>query len=97
MIVKNGCCTIIKFSNIEVPDEVCIAMYRDQIYELLKDPTCEMLRFDLTGVHFLPSGMLGLLTSVKKRGINVEVTNACQSIRDSLGVTRLDTLITVCD
>ena len=95
--VKNGCCTIVKFNSVDVPDEVCIALYRDQVYELLNDPACELLRFDLTGIPFLPSGMLGLLTSVKKRGINVEVTNASQNICDSLRISRLDRLITVCD
>ena len=95
--VKNGCCTIVKFNGAEIPDEICIAMYRDQIFDLLKDPACELLRFDFTGMPFLPSGMLGLLTSIKRRGIDVEVSNICQGIRDSLGATRLDSLIRVCD
>jgi hypothetical protein len=95
--VRNGCCTIVKFTNKEIPDDFCMAKYRDQLYELIKDPACELLRFDLTGIPFLPSGLLGVLASVKNRGIDVEVSNPSQNIRESLAVTRLDSLIRICD
>jgi len=95
--VKNGCCTVVKFASAQIPDDFCMAKYREQLYELLEDPTCEMLRFDLTGIPFLPSGLLGVLASVKRRGVDVEVSNPSESIRESLAVTRLDTLIKICD
>lgn len=95
-ISRDGDCTVIRFNGNTVPDELCIAAYREQIFKQLDVPGCKLLRFDLTGVKILPSGMLGVLSSVKTRGFDVEVTNASQYIRDTLRMTRLDTLIQVC-
>ncbi len=63
-ITRTGDAIVIGFNRQDVPDEVCIASYREQLLQLLAaHPDCQVLTFDLTGVKLLPSGMLGLLAS----------------------------------
>jgi len=95
-VTCQGDCIVIGFNNVDVPDEVCIAGYRQQVTELLdKHPECKVLTFDVTGVKLLPSGMLGLLASLKKRLHQIEVLNPSKDIQEALRVTRLNTLLKV--
>jgi anti-sigma B factor antagonist len=95
-ITKDGTTLTIGFNRVDVPDEVCIAGYRQQVFDLLENnPDCKVLTFDVTGIHLLPSGMLGLLASLKKRVGNIEVLNPARDVREALRVTRLNTLFTI--
>jgi anti-sigma B factor antagonist len=95
-IVRHGNSIVIGFNGVDVPDEVCIAGYRTQVTELLeKHPECKVLTFDVTGLKLLPSGMLGLLASLKKRVEQIEVLNPSRDIKEALRVTRLNTLLKV--
>jgi anti-sigma B factor antagonist len=95
-ITRDGSSITIGFNRIDVPDEVCIAGYRQQIFDLLeRNPECKLLTFDVTGIHLLPSGMLGLLASLKKRVSHIEVLNPARDVREALRVTRLNTLFTI--
>src|SRR5689334_3370619 len=95
-ISREGDTITIGFNGVDVPDEVCIASYRAQVNELLeKHPGCKVLTFDVTGLKLLPSGMLGLLASLKKRVELIEVLNPSVDIQEALRVTRLNTLLKV--
>jgi hypothetical protein len=95
-ITRNGDTIVIGFNGVTVPDEVCIAGYRTQVTELLDQrPECKVLTFDVTGLKLLPSGMLGLLASLKKRVREIEVLNPSKDIQEALRVTRLNTLLKI--
>ena len=86
----------IGFNRADIPDEVCIAGYRDQVLRTLDEhPDCRRLTFDVTQIKMLPSGMLGLLATVKKRGREVEILNPSKDVHEALRVTRLITLFTI--
>jgi anti-sigma B factor antagonist len=95
-ITRDGSSITIGFNRLDVPDEVCIAGYRQQVFDVLeRNPDCKLLTFDVTGIHLLPSGMLGLLASLKKRVGKVEILNPARDVREALRVTRLNTLFTI--
>jgi len=97
-ITTHGTAITIGFNRVDIPDEVCIAGYRDQVFQLLdKHPDCKTLTFDVTGIKLMPSGMLGLLASLKKRVSDIEVLNPSRDVREALRVTRLNTLFKIRD
>ena len=94
-ISREGSSLAIGFNEIEVTNELNIADYRDQVFSLLsEDKECSKLTFDVSNLKYLPSGMLGLLASVKKKVPTVEVLNPSADILESLRVTNLDTVVT---
>lgn len=95
-VTRDASSATIGFNEIDVPDELFIAGYRDQVFRLLQQhPECRVITFDFTGIKLVPSGMLGLLASVKKQGRDVEVLNPSPFVRDTLRITRLDTLLKI--
>lgn len=88
-IYQTGELTVVGFGGEDVPDEVCIAGYRDQLNRLLDEHQCKVLAFDLSGVTLVPSGMLGLLTTLRKRVERLELYNASSNIREVLELTNL--------
>lgn len=88
-VYQTGELTVVGFGGQDVPDEVCIAGYRDQLNKLLDDNRCKVLAFDLSGVKLVPSGMLGVLTSLRKRVERLEIYNANENIREVLRLTNL--------
>ena len=95
-IDRHGDAIVIGFNRVDIPDEVCIAGYRDQLFEVLdRNPDCKALTFDVTGIKLLPSGMLGLLASLKKRVGDIEILNPSRDVHEVLRVTRLTTLFKI--
>jgi hypothetical protein len=93
--VRDGRRAIVGFNSKSVPDELCIAAYRNQLIKYVEDFDCQTLAFELVGVKMLPSGMLGLLVSLKKRGLQVELLNPAADIVDVLRITRLAPMFTI--
>src|SRR5690349_3326176 len=58
--VRDGQRAIVGFNSKSVPDELCIAAYRNQLLKYVQDFNCKTLAFELAGIKILPSGMLGL-------------------------------------
>jgi anti-sigma B factor antagonist len=87
--VQDGQRAIVGFNSKSVPDEVCVAAYRNQLIKYVQDHDCKTLAFELAGIKILPSGMLGLLVSLKKRGLEIELLNPAVDIVDVLRITRL--------
>ncbi|MEZ6124322.1 MAG: STAS domain-containing protein [Planctomycetaceae bacterium] len=93
-----GPVTVLGFGGEDVPSEFNAAHYRAAISDLLVANQCNVVAFDLTGLKLVPSGMLGLLVSLKKlEGLNptVQVFNACDDIKEVLQITKLNTMIEV--
>ena len=88
-VYETGALAVVGFGGKDVPDEVSIAGYREQLFRLVEEHETQTLAFDLTGVRLMPSGMLGLLVSLKRRGLNVELFNASNDVIDVLETTRL--------
>jgi len=91
-IYEQGPVTVVGFGGNDVPDEVCIAAYRDQLLQLVEAEKCHTLAFDLTGVKLIPSGMLGVLVTLRKRVSRVELYNASPDIRNVLQLTNLESM-----
>lgn len=94
-VYRAGPTTVVGFGGRNVFDEVNVAACREELLHLIQRENCRTLAVDLTGVLLLPSGLLGVLTSVHKRGVEVHVYNPSDDVRDVLETTRLNTMIQV--
>lgn len=94
-VYQTGELTVVGFGGRDVPDEVCIAAYRDQLFQLVKENNCKVLAFDLTGVTLVPSGMLGVLTSLRNKVDRLELYNPSVDVREVLHMTRLEKLFDI--
>ncbi len=96
-VYETGPLTVVGFGNDLAPDQIDLVECREEIIELLKLHDCKDLAFDLTGVRYIPSGMLGLLASLKKLNIQVHLYNPSGDVREVLEVTHLDRLFKIHD
>ena len=94
-IYQTGELTVVGFGGKDVPDEVCIAAYRTQLFDLIAKHQCKVLAFDLTGVQLVPSGMLGVLSSIRQRVERVELYNPSPDVKDVLQITKFDRLFEI--
>lgn len=96
-VYQAGELTVVGFAGNDVPDEACVAAYREQLLQLLSDHNSRTLAFDLTGVRYVPSGMLGLLVSLKKSHpkLEIELYNPSDDVREVLEITKLGSLFSV--
>lgn len=94
-VYRGGPLTVVGFGGQEVLDHISIPECRVEISSLVENHHCRDLAFDLTGVKLLPSGMLGLLASLRDLGVVVHVYNPSDDIREVLEITKLDQLIQV--
>ena len=97
-VYRVGPTTVLGFAGQDIPSEFNVVHHRAAIFDLLKLHQSSVVAFDLTGVGLVPSGMLGLLVSLKKlEGIHpvVQVFNPSVDVREVLRLSRLDTLIEI--
>lgn len=90
--------TVLGFGGEDVPSEFNAAHYRAAIMDLLVANNCRTVAFDLTGVKLVPSGMLGLLISLKQlddAAHTVQVFNPSDDVKEVLQITKLNTMIDV--
>lgn len=92
-VYEAGPLTVVGFGGREVLDHVNVAECRDELVSLIQENQCESLAVDLTGVRLIPSGLLGLLASIHKLGVELHLYNACEDIREVLEITKLNQLI----
>jgi anti-sigma B factor antagonist len=90
-----GKLTVVGFVSADHLDQIIVSECRAEIAELIKENQCEVLAFDLTNVKLVPSGMLGMLASLGRLGVQVMVFNPSDEIREVLEITRLDSLLQV--
>ena len=97
-VYKAGKLTVVGFGGEAILDRISVADYRDEIGSLINEHHCEVLAFDLTGVKLIPSGMLGLLSSLHKQlGVEVHLYNPNRDIRDVLEIMKLGRVLHVHD
>ena len=90
-----GPTTVVGFGGRDVLDSVNLAACREEIVALIAREKCQVLAFDLSGVKLLPSGLLGLLASIRQLGAEVHLYNPSDDVREVLSVTNLDRLMPV--
>ena len=96
-VYETGPVTVVGFGTDELPDYIDLAECRSEILELLKLHDCKELAFDLSGIQYVPSSMLGLLASLKRLGIQVHLHNPSKEVREVLEITHLDRLFKLHD
>lgn len=96
-IYQTGPLTVVGFGGREIIHDINIAPLQDDLGKLVEDNACERLAVDLTGVKFIPSGMLGILTSLHRKGVKIEIYNPSDDVRDVFKTTRLDTVFSLQD
>lgn len=94
-VYETGPLTVVGFGGGEILDRVDLAECRNEIVELIKLHDCRILAFDLTGVRYIPSGMLGLLASLKRNEVEVHLYNPSEDVRDVLEITRLNSMFEI--
>ena len=94
-VYQAGKLTVVSFVSADHLDQVVVSDCREEIAELIRKHNCEVLGFDLTGVKLVPSGMLGMLASLGRLGVQVYVFNPSEEIREVLEITRLDTVLQI--
>jgi anti-sigma B factor antagonist len=87
--------TVIGFSAADLPPEHALGAYLKEIYELIESSGCRELTFDLSEVTAIPSGFLGVMASVLKKGVAVSVKNPSREVREVLALTSFDRLVKV--
>lgn len=90
-----GPTTVVGFGGNDLPENVNLVVCRDWLVELIRQQRCQVLAFDLTGVRLVPSGLLGLLASLRNEGIEVHLYNPSEDLKNVLEITHLDRLMPV--
>ena len=94
-VYQTGELTVVGFGGKDVPDEVCIAAYRQQLFDMIAQYDTKVLAFDLSGVILVPSGMLGVLSSLRQRVERLEIYNPSPNVREVLRITKLERLFDI--
>ena len=96
-VYEVGTRTVVGFGGDEVLDQVSVAEYRDELLSLIGEHEAKTVAFDLEGVRLIPSGLLGLLASLRDQDVTVELYNPSDDVRDVLNITQLHGVLTVCE
>ena len=96
-VYETGPLTVVGFGGKEILDQIDLTQCREEIVALVQQHQCQTLAFDLTGIKFIPSGMLGLLASLRNLGIAVHLYNPSDDVREVLEITKLDKLMPIHD
>jgi anti-anti-sigma factor len=92
---ETGRLTLVRVNPEGVTDFERFEQCRDELVAILTKAGCIVVRFDIEGIPFLASGILGLLVSIRKAGVDIQIQNASEHVQDVLKVTRLDQLVEV--
>jgi anti-anti-sigma factor len=96
-VYQTGPLTVVGFGRGPIPPNLDIAACRNEVFELVRVHACQTIAFDLTGVPLIPSGLLGLLASLRQQGLEIHLYNPSDDVRDVLEITQLDRLLPVHD
>lgn len=88
-VYQTGELTVVGFGGREILDQIDLSACRAEIMALVEQHKCRTLAFDLSGVKLIPSGMLGLLASLRKANIEVHLYNPSPDVAEVLQITRL--------
>jgi anti-sigma B factor antagonist len=91
-VIAQGPQTVIGFRG-DLPPEHVLGQYLTELSDLIETSGCRELTFDLTGVTAIPSGFLGVMATVLKKGVAVSVKNPSREVREVLALTNFDRLV----
>jgi anti-anti-sigma factor len=94
-VYQTGELTVVGFGGQKILDQIDLSACRTDVVALVEKHKCKVLAFDMTGVKLVPSGMLGLLTSIRNLGVEVHIYNPSEDVQEVLEVTRLNTIMPV--
>ena len=87
--------TVLGFGGQKIVSQLNVSVYRDHLLKLIDEHSVNTVAFDLTGIVVIPSGLLGLLASLRELNVTVELFNPSDDVREVLAITRLDELLHV--
>ena len=96
-VIATGKRIVVGFGNRKVPDDHCLANYREQIRQLIAEHGCTEFAFDLKAFKNIQSGTLGLIASVRNEGVKVFAFNLSPEIREVFAISNLDQVIEMYD
>lgn len=89
-VQRSGRVTVVEFRPGEAAEQCCVSRCRDVLVSLVKDNECEQFAFDMAGVTRMPSGLLGVIASIRKLGVKVDIYNPPPSVVEVLEITELN-------
>jgi anti-anti-sigma regulatory factor len=84
---------VIGFGGHDLPADHVLGRYLGEIGDLLDRTGCRELAFELEGIVMVPSGFLGMITSIIKRGVVVAIRHPSPDVRDVLELTHFDQIV----
>ena len=87
--------TVLGFGGQEILSQLNVSVYRAHLVSLIEEHAIETVAFDLAGIALVPSGMLGLLASLREHNVSVEVYNPSDDVNEVLTITRLNELMEI--
>lgn len=94
-VLAAGPTTIVTFRASDILEDINVAACRDEIIDLVKSNGTEVICFELSRVRLIPSGMLGLLASLRQMDLEVRILNPSPDVREVLSITNFDKLIAI--
>jgi len=94
-VYQTGELTVVGFGGRDILDQIDLSQCRSEIVALVEQHRCKTLAFDLSGVKLIPSGMLGLLASLRRLNVEVHLYNPSPDIAEVLHVTRLNEVMPI--
>jgi anti-anti-sigma factor len=92
---ETGRLTVVGINPEGITDFTRFEQCRDELIPILQNADCRVVRFDLDGIPFLASGILGLLISLQKIGVDIQLKNVSEHVLDVLHVTRLNEMVEI--
>jgi anti-sigma B factor antagonist len=96
-VFETGKRIVVGFGSDTVPDDLCLANYREQIRQLIAEHGCTEFAFDLRAFQKIQSGTLGLIASVRNEGVKVYVFNLSSDVREVFEISHLDRAVEMYD
>lgn len=94
-IQRNETVAVVRFRSCEFPNDSACEDCRLELEAYLDANDCDVLTFDLEGVAIIPSTMLGLMLTIRQRGIVIRIANPSEHVLAVLEITRLTSKIEV--
>jgi anti-sigma B factor antagonist len=86
---------VIGFGGRDLPPEHVLGRYLNEIGDLIDRTGCQELAFEMEGVAMVPSGFLGVIASITKRGVAVSIRNPSVDVREVLELTHFDQIVKI--
>jgi anti-sigma B factor antagonist len=94
-VLETGSVVVVGFGGRDLPPEHALGRYLGELGELIDSTGCRELAFEMQGINMIPSGFLGVIASVAKRGVSVSVRHPSTDVREVLELTHFDRIIKI--